>query len=266
MTSTIDASAIKEVAQLSRDLQAQRDRVLLVNSEPPDVYYLRGIDGSLERVVAEPTPRGISFLSVVDMISFAESFSSVEFFYSPDTIWVQIFTESADGKLRSNKYDMELPKHVMREKLANLAGKQFSQQSLVKKLRTEFATAVSDAIIESFRVLKFSTVAEGSSRVKVGNSSVAKSIANDVAQENGARVPESITFNIPVYDVVEVYGKTYPVTVLVDCDQDDSGRPYFELTPVITDLEAADFDALNDVVSPLHGQTEFKVYHGELRG
>lgn len=163
---------------------------------------------------------------------------------------VAIMEGKGDAENEARWHRMDLPRHrahLAVDKL--LTTRPLSQRALIRFLRAELNGHVSESVIERFRALKVTTDGEDHRVVAKGREAVDKRIQQQILEQGGQEIPESIVVTIPIYDIDELRDELYSVEILVEASTNEEGQVVFELTTVANSLAAARYEALQHVMA-----------------
>lgn len=258
----MDRDAILKIEELVKD----KKRIITVDSEPKDVFYIVEPDGSLKMMVSEPKPLSAVVFSVESLLDMLPGAGND----GQNNAYIYVSEKLVEGvdlvgdENRHLRHRMMLPKHPVYTLLAELRNtRQFSQRELVRLLKTKLAGFIPNEIPNIFSALKLSASGEGESVIAKGEEALGNSIKRKVEAKTGA-IPDAIPVACQVFDINELRAKTYPVYLLVDVLPDEAGKPVFELTTVHNELADALHFTLEFLIDKIQSQTDHPVYFAEL--
>lgn len=129
------------------------------------------------------------------------------------------------------RHTMPMPLHpVFQEVRALTKPRAFSQRDLIHWLRSTMNGHVPDTDVEQFRALRISTEGDTATVVAKGREGVDRKIAATIRQQAGADVPDTLTVQVPVYDLPDTIGEYEVVRLLVDVRHTDDGVQFVVTT------------------------------------
>lgn len=193
----------------------QRDVAAVVPappSEPSDVYFLRDIDGNLERVKAEKPP----FLGTVhDVGSLVEA---ADLMGGPHVFWYgrhRLFLQGEGGLARVRlPVTHSAPANWLHKACAvGDDGVQFSQRELLRFLKNTMAASGGDAYVGLIEKIQFKVLQEGEAEIRQAKVSLGKRLE---AQLTGTdKMPDVMRFKIPAFVNIAEH-KRYDITLTLD--------------------------------------------------
>lgn len=227
--------------------------VVKVDGEPPYIYYLRRVDGSLERLEAEVPfrhkPSDVDTLARLAADWFRQDGTAI--WCGPAAVVVESGFNRATYELRhSDQYTF----------LSFWKVGKVPQPDLVRALRTTFAGCVGDAgFLPAVSKVKFTTGTTVESEVGHGKASLGKSIMGEVTG-TGA-IPETVEFFVPVYANPDV---SFPVKIVCAVEA-DAAEAKFRVTPLPGQLELAmemTHVRIRERLDSLLGDSKVPIYRG----
>jgi hypothetical protein len=255
------ADGIKAIAELASKSVAG---TIKVDCELPNVYYLRGGDGTITRVVAPPPPRNHSADSLKTVTDFANRHPKTA------AIWIEEDSVTClvdEGNHYGGKVSLLLPFSAQFAWLVSASedwkSKALSQPELVLLLRTLFdgCTSSQDDLLGAARNVRFRSTAESTGVVERGRASVGKSIEQEVS--GAKQLPDSVVFSFPVF--ADKFELRFSIRVAIEINM---STEKFYLIPIPGEVEKVHDYArkriASSVLSALDEGTEVRerVYFG----
>lgn len=236
--------AIEYLVGLGRDNMPD---VVKPDAEPSHIYYLRDGNGNLQRRIAEPAPIDHE---PSDLQTLADLAIRVQDDGENPEIWVHSGRVELIHERETQRDTSRIYLHQSKQinDLQNLEQKQpwYSQRDFIKLLRVNFRGCLSahPTLIEIVRKVKFNISESGESEVRIGQSSLGKSIN---AQIHGTGdLPDEVTLSVPIFANAELKYWGQVVCVL---DADPNSKQ-FQLIPAPGSIE----NAVQSAMGAIHGE------------
>lgn len=237
--------------------------IIQAKDEPAGTYYVRDGDGKLTKTKADVTPRAHKADKIETIVALADRFpESAAVWLAFDGVSVLV-----DDETRRESARLDLKPSKQFETLLKYDGEGWrnlplTQQEFILLLRTTFArTGATGGLLATIRSLRFRSAVEASGNIQHGKSSVGKAVDQAVSGEK--EIPETVVFDIPVYESgIYVLAK---VEVAIDIN---IAGERFNLIPLPGELAAAKELACNQIEKFLtntidkDGEVHNRIYRG----
>lgn len=205
--------------------------VIRAEAEPAHVYYLRDKDGNLVRTVAAPAPAKHAADNLATVAELAAQAGA--------EVWVRPFAvvvTFGDQSRSAARLELKISEPLAR--LAEWAKHKpaLAQAALIAEIRTTFAGTLGahPDLLAVLRKVRFNLNQGTVGEVSHGKASLGKTIEGEVY--GTAAIPETVTFNVPVYANPFLAAVRAPVVCAMD---PDAATGQFRVIPIPGQIEAA---------------------------
>lgn len=258
----LGAAAIEKIQEMAA--KALLPAALAV-PEPKDVAtFWNPRTGEIERIQTETAPLTLLFDATKDLLAWAletlEGPGSI--FYDEKGLTGVRMGSSDNGAGRRELATMPLP---LTEQFATLF--HLKQQATAVKpvqmwnfLRTFYHDALPPDVIGIFKEIKIS----GDGKIEVAQGAANRSVrrSTEDAITGAGAIPETLAFNVRVFEREEVKALRYTVRVAVIFDGDQGT---LSLMALEGELVRAQWAALGEIMAPLLGQSDVAVWRGAVK-
>jgi hypothetical protein len=251
----VNDNHVRDIADLAR---REQTIVLAPDYASTGVYYVRESDGDMRMISPDRDlftvglPPGDTRHAHTDSLVRRIAADMADVMHET---WLRGIYVSSTGivatlatRWHAWRHTLPMPLHpVFAEVQALTRPRAFTQRDLIHWLRSTMNGHVPDADVEQFRALRISTEGDTATVVAKGREGVDRRIAATIRQQAGADVPDSLTVQVPVFDLEQTIGEYQVVHLLVDVRQADDGAAQFVVTAVHDGLRTALRDAVDHV-------------------